>query len=342
MASSASVTLAGPRVSQPTSPTLTVQRSSQPTAQPNRTQEGYIKRMKDALSGDNLTIVVGTGVSIGAVKCSTAGVSEDRRQDALKRLTWPGLLLDGLKYLEEEFLDQFQTSEKQELQSYMNILKSGESAVPTLLRAAAFLKAKLVDCERLPDWLQHEFGDLYDEHIGNGTNPLLDAIRELFNANARIMTTNYDDLLSRHCNTSSIVPSEGLPMQRYFEKSDQRRGILHPHGVWSEPAGAVLDGVDYYKVTQHSSLQHSLKACLSVAEVVLFVGAGAGLNDPNFGQLLDWANVELGKGTKRHYILLRENERNERVFLNAVRYGPDYSDLPSFLGMLAQSGSRSM
>ena len=67
------------------------------------------------------------------------------------------------------------------------------------MRAAAFLKAKLTEREDLLEWLDTRFATLYDTWVGKEPNQLLDAIRDLFNAGARIITTNYDDLLSRHC-----------------------------------------------------------------------------------------------------------------------------------------------
>jgi hypothetical protein len=302
----------------------------------------HMEKIQTALFSGNLTLVVGAGISIGAVKYSVANLSENARKNALSRLRWRGLLHSGLNYLKKEYLQYFEESEENELNVYMEILSREKVALGTLVRAASLLKAKLIDCERLPDWLNREFETLYDAYIGMGGNVVLDAIRELYDANARIMTTNYDDLLSQHCKTSSIVPSQEFKLNRFFARADPRRGeILHIHGLWSEPNGAVLDSVDYFKVTQASSLQRSLQTCLvGGSEVVLFVGTGAGLDDPNFGQLLKWASPMLGQGPKRHYILLRDADKIEQKSLNVVRFGPDYSSLPSFLCMLAQSGSQ--
>lgn len=65
--------------------------------------------------------------------------------------------------------------------------------------------------------------------------------------------------------------------------------------------------------------------------MLLFVGAEGGLNDPNFGHLLDWADKELENLTKRHYILMRNGEKNVKLSIKEVRYGKDYDDLPAFL-----------
>lgn len=308
---------------------------------PNRVQVGHIKAVEDALSKGNLTLVIGAGVSIGAVECSTAAISPDDRKDAVRRLGWKGLLLDGLEYLEEaDVMADAGVHERDEYKLYLRVLndETERPTLSTLLRAASFLKGKLVDGNRLPDWLKLEFGDLYDKYIGEGENAMLDAIGQLHNQKARIMTTNYDNFLTRRLSAPRILPDDKVSVQRFFNKNDAS-GVLHIHGEWSEAQGAVLDGVDYFKVRQNSFVVHSLQACFSGPEVVLFVGTGSGLNDPNFGRLLDWANQELSTLEKRHYILVHDTEGNQRKYLNAIQYGPDHKYLPAFLKRIAASQS---
>ncbi|KAJ6118042.1 hypothetical protein N7471_013919 [Penicillium samsonianum] len=288
---------------------------------------------------------------MGAIECSTLDYTDKEKKDKAANLRWGALILDGIKYLEKECEAHFEESERQELRCYKEILghknaedtensgKSGKAtALPSLLRAAAFLRTKLVNCHRLPDWLELQFSDLYDEYIGqdkeNGQtkeNAVLDSIRELYKAGARIITTNYDDVLSRHCKTGTIILNDENTLRRFFAKTDPLRGILHVHGLWSDPAVTVLDPGDYNRVASHSFLQPALRSCFNGPEVLLFVGAEGGLNDPNFGHLLDWADKELENLTKRHYIFMRNGEKNVKLSLKEVRYGKDYDDLPAFL-----------
>jgi hypothetical protein len=215
--------------------------------------------------------------------------------------------LGGLNYLEDgDFVRRASQSEQFEHKFYKDLLESTtvQPSLSTLLRAASFLKGQLVDRKKLPNWLSEVFGTLYDDCIGKDSdNAMLDAIKDLYNAKARIITTNYDDLLSKHCSAPVVLTDKPGPLVNFFSKSDPSRPILHIHGIWKESQGAVLDGVDYFKVNQDSFVVDSLQACLRTNEVVLFVGTGAGLDDPTFGRLLQWADQTLASGTKQQYIL---------------------------------------
>ncbi|PYH81887.1 hypothetical protein BO82DRAFT_402103 [Aspergillus uvarum CBS 121591] len=323
---------------------------SQPEPPTGQIQTMYVEKIRSAFphgadTKGHLTILVGAGASIGAVQASElTSVSESDKQKTLSGLSWAGLLHDGLLYLKENHERSFDAYEQAELHMYTKILErvlgGAPASIGTLLRAAAFLKAKLTDRGKLVEWLDTRFAKLYDKWVGDRPNRLLDAIRELSDTGARIMTTNYDDLLSRHCHAQSIVAAQAGEMQRFFQRSDEKKRILHIHGLWSEPAGAVLDGVDYSRVIQDDRLKSFLQACFTSDEVVLFLGTGSGLNDPNLGRLLDWASDMLHPGPNGHFILLRDEEENERLFLNDLRYGPEYGSLPPFLGTLKREKSQ--
>jgi hypothetical protein len=326
---------------------------------PSREEAKKHQEILNALHEGNLTVVVGAGITIGAIECSTLkSLTLEQKKEKAEKLRWGSLILEGINYLENECEQHFKESEKQELRFYKDLLggkssdgpeisaksdtsekskNSGKAentaAVPTLLRAAAFLRSKLEDCHRLPDWLGEQFRHLYGNYIGekDEENAVLDSIKKLHQAGARIITTNYDDFLSRHCKTGTIILHNDNDLRRFFAKTDPLKGILHVHGLWSHPTDTVLDPGDYFRVTSHSVLQQALRSCFNGPEVLLFVGAEGGLNDPNFGQLLDWADIELRNLEKRHYILMRKGDKNEKLSLKEVRYGKEYHELPPFL-----------
>lgn len=153
--------------------------TSQPSKGPSREEAKKHQKILQALASGNLTIVIGAGVTMGAIECSTLDYTDKEKKDKAANLRWGALILDGIKYLEKECEAHFEESERQELRCYKEILghknaedtensgKSGKAtALPSLLRAAAFLRTKLVNCHRLPDWLELQFCDLYDEYIG--------------------------------------------------------------------------------------------------------------------------------------------------------------------------------
>lgn len=252
-------------------------------------------------------------------------------------MSWAGLLQRGLEYLEDEdvLLDP---DEKINLDSYKEMLESKPQA--DIVQAASFLKRKLVEAHKLDNWFDLEFEGIYEKCINNDPNPILDAIRDLFNSGARIITTNYDDLLDKHIGQKPIIPDGTPAMKMFFSKRDI--GICHIHGVWWHSKGAVLDSMDYQRTVEDESLQQNLKNSMSSSEVLLFVGTGAGPDDPNFGQLLAWAAKQNEGMAQRHCVLALSSERVDitKNGLNVIKYGAKFEDLPIFLQGIAWNSKR--
>ncbi|RAH43063.1 uncharacterized protein BO95DRAFT_445401 [Aspergillus brunneoviolaceus CBS 621.78] len=302
-------------------------------ANSNPEYEANVADIEDALKNRRLTLVFGTGISINAIKDSTAGVSDDEKSRKADTLRWNALILSGLQFIENnpDYKASLTRSEIQELDCYKSCLSTEGVALGTMLRAAIFLRAKLKELGRLQAWFKLEFSGLYDKFIGDNPNPMLESIKELNRNHARIMTTNYDDLISRRCDKHAIIPDEEQKLKDFFSaNSESRRRILHIHGIWNDPKSIVLDGVNYYKITTHPYLQHALQTCMGGTEVLVFVGTGGGLDDPNFSGLLRWANEVVGEERRPQYILLPDGQNNKHKSLHAIHYG-DHSRLPEFL-----------
>jgi hypothetical protein len=301
-------------------------------------QAKYRAKIEEALVKGNLTVVVGAGVSISAMQASKR-MSGDDLARVTESMSWLGVLRHGLDYLEEEDLP-LNGADKSELDAYKRMLEGKSLRTVDILQAASFLKRKLVDFGQLDNWFDLEFEGIYERCINHDSNPILDAIRELYHSGARIITTNYDDLLDKHLGVTTIV-SDGTPaLKRFFRKSD--KGICHVHGIWWHSKGTVLDTMDYQRTVQDESLQQDLKNSMSSSEVLLFVGTGAGLDDPNFGRLLAWAAKQNDGLPQRHCILARHGESMDTKSngLNVLRYGVEFEDLPAFIMELAQKCKR--
>jgi hypothetical protein len=312
---------------------------SPPSTRPSgrdRNTESNLADIKRAIKEKRLTMVFGTGISSNAVQCSTADCDMQTRSHAESAISWKGLILNGLQYLGDSYERSLEESEKRELACYKECLEQREIATGTMIRAATFLKAKLNALQKLQNWLNLEFKSLYHNVIGDGQNAMLDSIKRLHDCDVRIMTTNYDDLISKRCKLQAIVPKDEQRLRQFFSGEDGRSSILHIHGQFSQGEDAVLDEIDYFKTTTHSFLQYGLKSSLIGPEVLAFVGTGQGLADPNFGSLLRWASENLGQTGKRHYVLVSDEAAMPNSFLEVVRYG-DYNRLPSFLSELASS-----
>jgi nucleoside phosphorylase len=142
------------------------------------------------------------------------------------------------------------------------------------------------------------------------------------------MTTNYDELLEHHC---------GLQRIRSFIPDDVRKyeqgtldGVFHIHGSYQDPQEVVLDSVDYFKVKSSEPIQELLKALLRF-NVILFIGCGLGLEDPNFDGLLKWVSERERNMPGHHYLLVRGADNVKNSSLVAIKYGRKYEDLTPYL-----------
>jgi hypothetical protein len=326
MADKSSVSSPGPPTTDVTKPRIPPQ------------QAKYRANIEEALAKGNLTIVVGAGVSISAMQASKR-MSGDDLARVIESMSWLGVLRHGLDYLEEEDLT-LNPADMSELDAYKTMLKAKSVPNEDILRAASFLKRKLVDSGKLDNWFDLEFEGIYEKCLNHDPNPILDAMRELYLSGARIITTNYDDLLDKHIGGNTIV-SDGTPALKMFFRK-RNTGICHVHGVWWHSKGTVLDNMDYERVAQEESLQQDLKNSMSSSEVLLFVGTGAGLDDPNFGHLLAWAAKQNDGLAQRHCVLARHGQSIDTKSngLNVLRYGAEFGDLPVFITAMAQKCKR--
>ncbi|KAJ5896600.1 uncharacterized protein N7473_005999 [Penicillium subrubescens] len=307
-------------------------------------QERSVMEIDQAFERGNLIVIFGSMISICALKCSTArDKTGDEKMKMAKNLSWKSFIMNGFEYLETNHPEALDESEIRELQRYRECLPSRQVNIGTMLQAAAFLKSKLGEIDDLQRWLDLLFKNLYEDFIGNGPNEVLDSIKMLYDSNKRvqIITTSYDDLISRHCKASTILPSEEKKLWDFFSDSIPWKSILHTHGIWSEGSGAVLDGINYFE-TRAPVLQQALKSCLRGPKTLLFVGTGQGLEDPNFTSLLNWAEQETRDIHQRHYVLVADADGEQPgrgQVLEPIKYG-HYSQLPLWLTELAQKSDK--
>ena len=280
-----------------------------------RRQKEVIERLRHALDEKRLVIVVGAGVTLHA--------TSDPYGTPLPRLTWTGLIRDGLDYLiHEEFVE---ASGHRTRQAY-ELLE--DDALESSLNAASFITQHLRQKGKFSTWLDSVFGNLNRE-IRHPA--ILEALRNLFQKGALLLTTNYDDLLEKICQSREIGRSDQSELLRF--KRGELEGILHIHGSHHHPDEVVLDGTDYYAVTHSNEIQDILRTFLEYKTIV-FVGCGSGLDDPNFGTLLKWAFDRQKKIPNRHCLLIRDGDTLNHNLLVRLRYGSSYEDLAPFLNSL--------
>jgi len=280
-----------------------------------RRQEEILARLRNDLKTHRLAIITGAGV--------TLNVTADTSGKPLSRITWTGLIRHGLDYLVSEgYVDK---SNRRTRRAY-EALEDPE--VDGLLDAANIVSSQMKQNGQLPTWLESVFGSLSQEI----RHPdLLDMLKALHEKGATLLTTNYDDVLEKHCGLQRIGRSNQDDVSR-FQRRDLN-GVFHIHGSFHDAHEVVLDTTDYYEVKQSDEVQDVLKTFLQY-KTILFIGCGSGLEDPNFDALLRWASERHKTIPHRHCLLIRDDDSVNYQPLLRVKYGPRYEDLVVYLKRL--------
>lgn len=260
-------------------------------------------------------VVVGTGISMGATGTSHA--------------SWLGLLEHGIDHLVKT-----KVFTKSRGETLVKSLRSAFS--PFNLKLAlqhaenVEINLKTPDLQAFADWLESAFCDFKARTGGTET---LDSLRDLQQAGALLLTTNYDSLLSDASGLSPVTWEEHAEFLQVINR--QREGILHIHGHWRQPASVVLGRSSYDRIVKDDKFQSAFKS-LWLEWSWVYVGCGDGLDDPNLGLLLEWGK-QWGHGALPDYFLAREDKtsaldaRGDKP-TNLVCVGfPEYPDLPRML-----------
>ncbi|KAH6694364.1 SIR2-like domain-containing protein [Leptodontidium sp. MPI-SDFR-AT-0119] len=260
-----------------------------------RRQEETLARLRNDLKNHRLAIITGAGV--------TLNVTADTSGEPLSRITWTGLMRNGLDYLVNEgYVDR---SNRRTSRAY-EALEDPET--DGLLDAANILSSQMKQQGQFPTWLESVFGSLSQE---TRHPDLLDMLKALHERGATLLTTNYDDVLEKYCGLQRVGRSNQDEVSR-FQRGDLN-GVFHIHGSYCDPHEVVLDTTDYYDVKHSDGVQDVLKTFLQY-KTILFVGCGSGLEDPNFDALLRWASERHKNIPHRHCLLIRDGD--------SVKYQP--------------------
>jgi nucleoside phosphorylase len=250
-------------------------------------------------------------------------VTADQSGKPLSRITWRGLIRNGLDYLVSEgYVD---TSDRRIKRAY-EALEDPE--VDGLLDAANIVSSQMKQHGQFSTWLESVFGSLSQEIRHPG---LLDILKALHEKGATLLTTNYDDVLEEHCGLRRVGRSNQDGVLR-FQRGDID-GVFHIHGSYHDAHEVVLDTTDYYEVKHSDGVQDMLKTFLQY-KTILFVGCGSGIEDPNFDALLKWASEWHKNIPHRHCLLIRDDDGVNYQPLLRVKYGPRYEDLVVYLKRL--------
>lgn len=269
----------------------------------------------------SVLIVVGTGISIGATRDP--------------RASWKGLLLDGVNRLGDLGIEGEDVLNAERI--LIGKAFSGEFDLDEILQRAESITRRL-DAPHLADWFKDSVGSFKTQPDQRQS---LDAIANLAASGALILTTNYDSLLSEVTNYEPVTWEEPRKVLDVINR--RRKGIIHIHGHWSQPSSVILGRTSYQRIRSTFLTQTELRS-LWLQFHWLYLGCGSGgLDDPNLGALLRWADeLALGESALSDYFLSAESviaalpERfgKSSTFVKFT-YTDHATDLPALLQALA-------
>lgn len=267
---------------------------------------------------DGLVVVVGTGVSMASL---------DRNIEVSVVAGWQGLLRNGLDRCKT--LGLIENKAACVVKAEIN-----EGSVEFLISAAQKITDRLkMEGSGMRFWLRESIGQL--ELSDSRT---IDAIVGL---GGILATLNYDDLL-HHVTKREPLHWLDSPRINSLLRDKSREFILHLHGHWRNPDSVILDRKSYEKITEDVKT-HDLLREFTRMRTLLFVGCGDTFLDPNLQTWLKWAKVGMAGEEHRHFILCREEDRQnyhkqllDHGYLAPLVYGNVYADLEPFLLDLAR------
>jgi len=284
------------------------------------------QRLIQALRSESVAVIVGTGVSIGAVGGPTAKPTA----------TWIGLLQDGLRAAAQHAgkSERWVARELEKLQEAFD-----EEDLSSLLAVASEVEARLEYPEH-GAWAQWLRGSFEGWELADARVP--EALIKL--GAGTLFTTNYDDVLQ-------IASGGELEPVAYTNERKvtrivrgQANGIVHLHGHWDSPESVVLGRSSYADVVGSEHAQ-AMQQALASMRTLLFVGFGGGLEDPNFGPLLEWMKT-FRRDEHEHFRLARADEvgairkaHPSAQRITVMSYGDTHADLPTYLEALARDAS---
>jgi len=157
-----------------------------------------------------------------------------------------------------------------------------------------------------------------------------------------IATTNYDGLLEAVTGWSPVTWKDPALVQKALREKPPPKKILHLHGYWEQPESVVL-GIRSYEDLLRDEAAQALQTAVGTLKSLIFIGCGAGLEDPNFGALLAWLGKCFSGSSFRHFRLCLDSELDDlraqhgkaKDRVMPVAYGADHGELAGFLQDLA-------
>ena len=265
----------------------------------------------------DFVFVMGAGVTIGAVSGT----------EAAEHASWPGLIRHGLRCAVD--LGQLEKPDADRLEALL------ASDRPGLWIAAAEQLSEALGAPTGGDfrqWLRESVGS-FSASIQDRS--VVELLRDFERRGVTLATVNYDSVLEEATGLPAVTWKQPTEVERVLR--GESRGILHLHGHWEDPESIVFGTRSYDEVVRDSHARSTLEA-MRMLRTMVFIGHGAGLEDPNWRSLLEWAANVFRQSEFHHYRVAREAElatlrdsrlQSQRILL--VPYSGSHDELGPFL-----------
>jgi predicted ATPase len=272
-------------------------------------QPMLLHQLQRQITQGRAVVVVGAGVSIASTKGNPVA-------------SWKGLLSNGVEYCEQAVAglpDGWAEHVRWQIASgdVEEMIFAAENISRRLGRPGGHYRL----------WLRSAFEDLH------AADPSL--LRCIDQLASLVATTNYDGLIEEVTKRQTRTWREDYAFDALANGGD--RMVLHLHGYWEDPLSIVL-GVRSYEDVLRSTQAQLIQKIMAATSTFIFVGFGAGLDDPNFSALrAHMAELFTGSGYG-HFRLCTDQELaeyNERHAgtepVSLVAYGDSVEKLGPFL-----------
>ncbi|NXY88800.1 F118A protein, partial [Alcedo cyanopectus] len=188
------------------------------------------------------------------------------------------------------------------------------------------------------DCLMEVFDGL-EQHIQNPV--VLQSILKLMERGTMVLTTNYDNLLEIFGQQQGI-PMESLDLKDkdkvlQWARGHRKYGVLHIHGLYTDPCGMVLDLSGCKDVTQDPEVMGALQD-LYHTKAFLFLGCGETQRDQLF-QALFLYELKNKVGLEHYMLVLKEDEdcffklQADMLLygIKVVSYGDCFGQFPEYV-----------
>ena len=246
--------------------------------------------------------------------------------------TWKGLLRHGLQQCQDLCGTALST-----VDGFRGLLNDTSTSPHALASVGQFITDELVANHpgSFGRWLSDAFSGM------KAIDPRI--ARALASLDVKLATTNYDNLIEDAIGRGPVTWQDRARVTIFLRENSQ--DVLHLHGHYRSPSSVILGMRSYGEICKDEFIQTALQSLL-MSGTVLFAGCGSGLEDPNFGALLEWARSVLAYVQHSHFILVRACEIEEwRARLRGlpivpIEYGAAYPEQAPFLEGLAERVKR--